>query len=219
MGATETVTTPERGPSADKTVKTISRRRRLIEDVAIIAVAVLVAMFVRAFVAQAYWIPSASMEPQLNINDRVVVSRLAYHLHAPNRGDIIVFKSPPGIEPPPTPASNPIQGALHDVGVALGFAQDQTVLIKRVIGLPGDRVQGMNGHVYIDGELLVEPYLPAGTYTSTFGPVVVAPGHLWVMGDNRGNSTDSRVFGTIPESSVVGRAIWKVWPVWSTSFL
>jgi signal peptidase I len=209
----------EAQPGEVRDARPVSGRRRLIEDSAILALAVVAAMLVRAFVAQAYWIPSGSMEPQLNINDRVVVSRLAYHLHPPRRGDIIVFQSPPGVEPPVIPASNPVQGALHDVGVALGFAQDQTVLIKRVIGLPGDRVQGMNGHVYINGELLVEPYLPRGTDTSTFGPVTVAPDHLWVMGDNRGDSTDSRVFGAIPESSVVGRAIWKVWPVWATSFL
>jgi signal peptidase I len=199
--------------------KTITRRRRLFEDGAIMALAIAVAILVRAFVAQAYWIPSASMEPQLMINDRVVVSRLAYHLHAPHRGDIIVFKSPPGVEPPPTKPANSVEATMHDVGVALGFAQDQTVLIKRVIGLPGDTVQGRNGHVYIDGRLLIEPYLPKGTYTSSFGPVHIKPGHLWVMGDNRTDSTDSRVFGQIPESSIVGRAIWKVWPAWDTCFL
>ena len=203
----------------DKPEKTLSRRRRLIEDAGIIGLAIVVAIFVRAYIAQAYWIPSASMEPQLNINDRVVVSRLAYHLHAPNRGDIVVFKAPPGVEPLPQPASNVVQGALHDVGVALGFAQDQTVLIKRVIGLPGETLQGKNGHIYINSERLVEPYLPKGTYTSNFGPVTIQPGQLWVMGDNRNNSTDSRSFGPIPESSVVGRAIWKVWPAWETSFL
>jgi signal peptidase I len=178
-----------------------------------------VAVLVRALVAQAYWIPSASMEPQLHINDRVVVSRLAYHLHPVRRGDIVVFKSPPGVEAPPGRPSNPVARAFRDVGVALGFAQDQTVLIKRVIGLPGDRVTASGGRVYIDGELLVEPYLPRGTYTSSFGPVTIASGHLWVMGDNRGNSEDSRFFGPIPGNAVVGRAIWKVWPPWRLSFL
>jgi signal peptidase I len=180
---------------------------------------VAVAILVRAFVAQAYWIPSASMEPQLHINDRVVVSRLAYHLHPVRRGDIVVFRSPPGVEPPSSPPSNPISRALHDTGVALGFAQDQTVLIKRAIGLPGDRIQATGGDVYVNGERLVEPYLPKGTFTSNFGPLTVPPGHVWVMGDNRTDSLDSRVFGPISVKTIVGRAIWKVWPPWGASFL
>ena len=194
-------------------------RRRLVEDGFIIALAVVIAVVVRAFVAQAYWIPSASMEPQLQINDRVVVSRLAFHLHPPHRGDIVVFKAPPGIEPPPAAPSNPVSRGLHDVGVALGFAQDQTVLIKRVIGLPGDRVAGRDGHIYIDGYRLVEPYLPKGTFTSTFGPVTVPAGDVFVMGDNRTNSLDSRAFGPVPQRTIIGRAIWKVWPPWRPSFL
>lgn len=179
----------------------------------------LVAVLVRGFVAQAYWIPSASMVPQLRINDRVVVSRLAYHLHDVHRGDIVVFKSPPGVEKAPQVPSNPVARAFHDAGVALGFAQDQTVLIKRVIGLPGDRIAARGGHVYVDGQRLVEPYLSADVATSSFGPLVVPPGHIWVMGDNRGDSLDSRVFGPIPEKNVVGRAVWKVWPPWRPSFL
>lgn len=203
--------------------------RRLIEDGAIIALAIGVAVLVRAFVAQAYWIPSASMEPQLHVNDRVVVSRLAYHLHPPRRGDIVVFNSPPGVEPPNAEPSNPLSRAFHDVGVALGFAQDQTVLIKRVIGLPGETLDIHGGHVYINGDLLVEPYLPKGVEScapdtqppncGSFGPTVVPAGHVFVMGDNRGDSEDSRFFGAIPESSIIGRAIWKVWPPWATSFL
>lgn len=189
------------------------------EDGGIIALAIVIAILVRAFVAQAYWIPSASMEPQLHINDRVVVSRLAFDLHPVHRGDIVVFKSPPGVEPPTSPPSNPVARIFRDAGVALGFAQDQTVLIKRVIGLPGDLVSATGGHVYIDGELLREPYLPKGTFTSSFDPVLVPPGHVWVMGDNRGDSLDSRVFGAIPIHTVVGRAIWKVWPPWRASFL
>jgi signal peptidase I len=215
---------PSSSPTVDR-----RRRRRIIEDGAIVVLAVAVAVLVRAFVAQAYWIPSASMEPQLKINDRVVVSRLAYRLHPPHRGDIVVFKSPPGIEPPPASPSNPVARILNDAGVALGFAQDQTVLIKRVIGLPGETVAARHGRVYIDGELLIEPYLPKGTETcgpgsggsvcSPFGPVTVPGGDVFVMGDNRGDSLDGRVFGPIPIRNIVGRAIWKVWPPWRTSFL
>jgi signal peptidase I len=201
------------------------RSRRLGEDAVIVAVAVGLAVLVRAFVAQAYWIPSGSMIPQLEVNDRVIVSRLAYHLHPVHRGDIIVFKSPPHVEPPVRAPSNPISRVLHDAGVALGFAQDQTVLIKRVIGLPGETVSASGGRVYIDGRLLVEPYLPAGTYTggidgaASFAPVRVPPGKVFVMGDNRENSEDSRFFGPIPESTIIGRAIWRVWPIWRPAFL
>jgi signal peptidase I len=178
-----------------------------------------VAVIVRTFIAQAYWIPSGSMVPQLNVNDRVVVSRLSYHLHPVHRGDIVVFKSPPGVEPAPHLPSNPLLRAFRDLGVGLGFAQDQTVLIKRVVGLPGEQVQGRDGHVFINGYLLVEPYLPKGTYTSSFGPLVVPKGHVFVMGDNRGNSLDSRYFGPIPERNIVGRALWRIWPPWRPSFL
>lgn len=207
------------GGGTEKQTPARGWKRRLGEDSLILVLAVVVAILVRTFVAQAYWIPSGSMIPQLQINDRVVVSRLAYDLHRVHRGDIVVFKSPPGIEPPVAQPSNILARGVHDIGVALGFAQDQTVLIKRVIGLPGNRIEGRNGHVYINGELLVEPYLPKGTVTSTFGPITVPPGHVFVMGDNRGDSLDSRVFGPIPESSIIGRAIWKVWPVWDASFL
>jgi len=196
-----------------------SRRRRLLGDVLVVAAAVAVAILVRTFVAQAYWIPSASMVPQLEVNDRVVVTRLAYDLHAPRRGDIVVFKSPPGVEPPPKIPSDPLLRGLRDIGVALGFAQDQTVLIKRVIGLPGEEIEARGGHVYIDGDLLVEPYLPKGTYTSSFGPLVVPKGDVFVMGDNRGDSLDSRYFGPIPERTIVGRAGWRIWPFWRASFL
>lgn len=194
-------------------------RRRLAEDGVLVVLALVAAILIRTFVAQAYFIPSASMEPQLHINDRVVVSRLAYHLHPPHRGDIVVFDAPPGVEPPESKPTNPVAAAAHDLGVALGVSQDQSVLIKRVVGLPGDTVMGRGGRVYINGDLLIEPYLPKGTYTSDFGPVIVPKGDVWVMGDNRTDSEDSRVFGPIPEKTIVGRAVWKVWPVWRASFL
>lgn len=196
-----------------------SRRRRLTGDGLVVVLAIAVAVLVRAFVAQVYWIPSASMVPQLRVDDRVVVSRLAYHLHPVHRGDIVVFDSPPGIEAGSGAPSDPVARAIHDVGVALGFAPDQTVLIKRVIGLPGDRISARGGRVYVDGERLDEPYLPRGTFTSSFGPVTVSAGQVWVMGDNRSDSEDSRVFGAVPMATIVGRAVWKVWRLWRASFL
>ena len=210
---------PEPAAAAADSVSSLARRKRLIEDGALVVVAIIAAILVRSFVAQAYYIPSASMEPQLHIDDRVVVSRLAYDLHGIHRGDIVVFQSPPGVEPPNSVPNDPLVRVLRDVGVALGFTQDHTVLIKRVIGLPGDTVEGKDGRVYVNGDLLVEPYLPKGTFTSTFSPVKIPAGHLWVMGDNRGDSEDSRYFGPIPAHSIVGRAVWRVWPPWRPAFL
>jgi signal peptidase I len=159
------------------------------------------------------------MVPQLQVNDRVIVSRLAYHLHPVNRGDIVVFKAPPGIGSNAPHSSNPFGRMLRSVGVALGLTEDQTVLIKRVIALPGEMVSASGGTVYINGDLLIEPYLPKGTVTSSFGPLRVPLGSVWVMGDNRTNSEDSRIFGAIRKSSIIGRAIWRVWPPWRAAFL
>ncbi|MDQ6839927.1 MAG: signal peptidase I [Actinomycetota bacterium] len=195
-----------------------SPRRYLAEGVGLVVLAIIVAVVVRTFVLQAYYIPSASMVPQLRVNDRVVVSRLAFDLHRPHRGDIVVFPAPPG-EAPLLSRRGLASRLIHDVGAGVGLSTDQTVLIKRVIGLPGETVQGQGGRVYINGRLLIEPYLPKTTATSTFGPERVPPGMAWVMGDNRGNSSDSRVFGAIPEHTIVGRAVWKIWPPQRASFL
>ncbi|HLI24954.1 MAG TPA: signal peptidase I, partial [Acidimicrobiales bacterium] len=149
------------------------RRAPLSESALAVAVAVAVAVLVKAFVAQAFYIPSASMEPQLDVHDRVVVSRLAYDLHSPRRGDIVVFEAPAGVEKEPTIPTNPVLRVLHGAAVAIGLASARTDLIKRVIALPGETVAGRHGHVYIDGRVLMEPYLPPGTLTSDFGPVQV----------------------------------------------
>jgi signal peptidase I len=196
-----------------------SRSWRLVELPLLFVAAALIAIIVNTFVAQAFYIPSASMVPQLRVNDRVVVSKLAYRLHSPRRGDIVVFSAPPAEQGIAGSRGNPIGRALQGLGRAFGVAESKTELIKRVIGLPGDSVEGRNGVVYINGQRLDEPYLPAGTETSSFGPVVVPAGDLWVMGDNRSDSSDSRVFGPIPRSTVVGRAIWRVWPWDHLSFL
>ena len=187
----------------------------------LIGLAVLIAFLVKTFVAQAFYIPSGSMIPQLNIGDRVVVSKVSYDLHDPNRGDIIVFDAPPGA--PGVQAKSKSTGAgrvIRNIFESVGVLQPSTEeYIKRVIGLPGETVQGKDGHVFINGRELVEPYLPAGTTTSDFNPIVVPKGGLWVMGDNRSNSSDSRVFGAIRRNTVVGRAILRVWPFSRAAFL
>ncbi|MDP8937636.1 MAG: signal peptidase I [Actinomycetota bacterium] len=187
------------------------------ETAVLIGTAIVIAFLVKTFVAQAFYIPSGSMLPQLQINDRVVVSKLAYRLHDPRRGDIVVFDEPG--RRPTDDASLPrkvVRGLLQSVGLA---APSTDEYIKRVVALPGERVEGKGGHVYVNGRRVVEPYLPAGRTTDDFPSRVVEDGRLWVMGDNRANSSDSRTFGTIPESDVVGRAVVRLWPLSTSAFL
>ena len=158
--------------------------------------AVVIAVLLRAFVAQAFRIPSASMEPQLRNGDRIFVNKLSYRLHEIHRGDVVVFERPACAVPDPK---------IKD-------------LVKRVIGLPGDTVEGKDGGVYVNGNRLSEDYLPTGQTTSDFALVTVPAGRLWLMGDNRENSQDSRVLcgngpTFIDEDTVVGRAFIKVFPL------
>lgn len=196
------------------------RRRSPVTEVpALVVAALLIAFLVKTFVAQAFYIPSGSMIPTLEVGDRVVVSRVAYHLHPPRRGDVVVFVAPAS-EVPRTPdhSSWPVRVA-RDFVQTVGLAQpSDTDFIKRVIGLPGETVEGRGGHIYVDGEELVEPYL-TGLSLPDFAPYTVPPDHLWVMGDNRDHSSDSRVFKAIPESSIIGRAIARVWPPGRVGFL
>jgi signal peptidase I len=165
--------------------------RNVIEWVAIIAAALLVAVVIKTFLFQAFYIPSESMEPTLKPGDRVLVNKLSYDLHSIHRGDIVVFKRPPSEASDPT---------IKD-------------LIKRVIGLPGETIEARDGQVYINGQPLKESYLPAGTVTTNLPQQKIGPGQYFVMGDNRGNSKDSRYIGTIPGSLIVGRAFIRVWPL------
>jgi signal peptidase I len=188
------------------------------ETAVLVVTALVIAVVVKAFVAQAFYIPSGSMLPQLRVNDRVVVSKLAYRLHDPRRGDIVVFDAPGGggdDDGAPLPTR-----VLRSIAQSLGLAAPSTdEYIKRVVALPGERVEANGGKVLVEGLELVEPYLPAGTATADFPAVVVPPGTVFVLGDNRGNSADSRIFGPVPESTVVGRAIARVWPPAQASFL
>ncbi len=164
--------------------------RSLIEWALVIGGALVVALIIQATLFQAFFIPSESMQSTLVEGDRVLVNKLTDSAGEVSRGDVVVFGRPPN-EPP----------------------SDIEDLIKRVVGLPGDTVEGRDGIVYIDGAPLDEGYLDDGTITSEFGPVVVPDGHLFVMGDNRGNSRDSRFFGPIDGDLLVGRAMVIVWPL------
>ena len=194
--------------------------RALRELPVLLVIAGVIAFVVRTFVAQAFYIPSGSMLPQLQLLDRVVVSKLAYRLHDPRRGDIVVFDNPRPTEAEKKDDDNVAVRFVRGIGEAVGVVQPSTdEFIKRVIALPGDTVEGRNKHVYVNGRLLREPYLPRDVETNDFAPVTIPKGQLWVMGDNRGNSSDSRVFGPIRDSKVVGRAIIRVWPFSHASFL
>jgi signal peptidase I len=169
-----------------------SATRNTLEWVAVIVGAVVVALLIKTFVVQAFRIPSDSMVPTLIQGDRVLVNKLSYDAHDLNRGDVIVFERPPGLPAGPNEPED---------------------LIKRVIGLPGDELQTRDGELYVNDRLLQEPYLPEGT--TNFGidaPLTVPEGQVFVMGDNRTDSTDSRVFGAIDADSVVGRAFMVMWP-------
>jgi signal peptidase I len=142
--------------------------------------------FVRPFVMEAFWIPSGSMIPTLEIGDRVLVNKFIYRFTEPKRGDIVVFTS----------VDNPKED-----------------LIKRFIGLPGEKIAVRGGKLFLNGEPQKEPYtnkkLPDRSF---FARITVPKGHVFVMGDNRGNSADSRVFGPLPKKNIEGEAFLRFWP-------
>ena len=147
--------------------------------------AVLIAVLINIFLAQATQVHGQSMEPTLHSDQRLVVEKVSYHFHGPRRGDIVVLESP---------------------------QQSSELLIKRVIGLPGETVEIRQGWVYINGQELDEPYLERST-GGNWRPIIVPPLHVFVLGDNRSFSNDSRAFGMAPIENIVGRAWVSYWPL------
>ena len=193
------------------------------ELLTIVVAAAVLTLLVKAFLVQVYRIPSASMENTLQIGDRVLVNKVVYHLRGIDRGDVIVFSGQDSWGPDaPPPPSNPVVRVFDDVLSGLGLHSDQTYYIKRVIGLPGDHVVccDAQGRITVNGVALNESqYVYPGEQPSTIKFNVVVPaGHVWVMGDHRGDSEDSRYHpddpggGAIPQSQVVGRAFFIIWP-------
>jgi signal peptidase I len=192
------------------------------ELLTIVLAAAVLTLLVKAFVVQVYRIPSASMENTLQIGDRVLVNKVVYHFRGIARGDIVVFSGQDSWGPDaPPPSSDPVVRFFGDVLSGVGLQSNQTYYIKRVIGLPGDHVACCtDGKVTVNGVPLSEnSYLFPGNPPSTLRfSEVVPPGHLWVMGDHRGDSDDSRYHpgdpggGAIPENQVVGRAFLIIWP-------
>jgi signal peptidase I len=217
------MTNDQRDPGAPG--KRRSSWRRL---AAIVLVAIILMLLVKAFVVQVYRIPSSSMEDTLLTGDRVLVSKLVYHFRGIGRGDIVVFSgrgswgSMSGT-PDPAPPRNPFLRVADDLIADAGIYSTQTYYIKRVIGLPGDHVVCCtDGKITVNGIPLDErSYLfPGASPSTTEFSITVPPGRIWVMGDNRAISDDSRghmasapEYGTIPESQVVGRAFLIMWPL------
>jgi signal peptidase I len=176
------------------------------ETVVVVVVALVAALLLRTFVVQTFFIPSGSMEPTLQIGDRILVNKLSYHLHGVDRGDIVVFRRPADENCGGPPVAD---------------------LVKRVIGLPGETISlstSPKGYVKIDGKRLDETWLPSSaqgtTYPGPAGPAyslakpyVIPPNDYFVMGDNRTDSCDSRYWGPISRSLIVGKVDLRVWPI------
>ena len=175
----------------------------------LIVVALVVAILIKTFLVQAFFIPSASMHETLIEGDRVMVNKLSYRFGSPSRGDVIVFDSP---LQPDSEGESILSSLIRHVAESLGLSSPDDALIKRVVAVGGETIEIRQNQVFIDGAPIDEPYLNAGTRMGAFGPVTVPEGHLFVMGDNRNQSQDSRRFGTISESEVIGRAFVTVWP-------
>lgn len=143
-----------------------------------------------------YYIPSESMLPTLAVNDRIVSDRAVYRTTAPDRGDIVIFR-------PPAQLTEMLQGTLR--------LDDNTVFVKRVVGLPGEVLEVKQGKVYINHQPLAEPYLDAPP-DYTWGPITIPPDTFVVFGDNRNNAFDSHFWGVVPRDHLLGKVVWRYWP-------
>lgn len=192
-----------------------TRRRRSswIELPLIIGVALLLALAIQALLVKPFRIPSESMVPTLEVGQRVLVDRVSFRFSDPDRGDVVVFKPPAG-------ASMGMEcGVEHPGDQACPEPTDgesEENYIKRVVGVPGDRLKVIDGIVYIDGEPLDEPYIRPDQSCQICNlpqEITIPPDHFFMMGDNRGSSQDSRVWGPVPEDSVIGNAFFTYWPL------
>lgn len=183
MNADEIVPGAIPPPPADSWRRSL--RALLVELLSTFVPAILIALLIHAFLAQSTIVYGQSMEPNLRSDQRLMVEKISYRLHGPRRGDIVVLADPTG---------GPIP------------------LIKRVVGLSGERITVSHGRVYVDGILLDEPYLTQVTQGEGRS-WVVPPMQVFVLGDNRGNSKDSRFFGTVPLDTVLGHAVFRFWPM------
>ena len=182
----------EDAPEASRPRRRRSTRSWIIEWGAIIVVAVLVAFVVRTYIVQTFYIPSGSMEPTLQVGDRILVSKLSTEFGSVHIGDILVFKRPP---------------KENCGGAPVPF------LVKRVIGLPGDHLTSKGNTIYVNGKLLEQTWSYYNPVSPAIGNVVVPKNTYFMMGDNHGDSCDSRYWGPLPANLVVGKAVLRIWPL------
>jgi signal peptidase I len=212
---------PHRQTVGDQVATESSRPKRVVADLRVLGIWILIVIVLKALLLEAFYIPSRSMEPTLGVGDRVLVEKLSYRLGGPARGDVVVFERHSNAGTPTAGEDSPfwedIVNVLRDlVGFSTTNSQDY---IKRVIAVGGDTVEGRNGMVLVNGDPIREPYLAEEIETTTFGPISVSEGMIFVMGDNRNASTDSRILGPVPVGSVIGHAFMVVWPATDLSTL
>jgi signal peptidase I len=174
------------------------QRRVVIEWGVILIIAVLASFLVRVYAVQTFFIPSGSMEPTLHVGDRILVNKLSVRFGTINVGDIIVFKAPP--------TEHCADGSYSD-------------LVKRVIGLPGQTITSKGNTVYVNGKPLKEPWKYWPDLNPAIKKLKVPANNYYVMGDNRANSCDSRFWGTVPRSDIIGKAFFRMWPLSRVGFL
>lgn len=175
------------------------RTRSILEWLAVVIVAVVVSLLIRTYVFQTFSIPSGSMEPTLQIGDRIVVSKLSVEFGTIHIGDILVFRAPPKVR--------------------TECGDDVADLVKRVIGLPGDHLTSRGNTIYVNGTALKQPWSHSEPLGKAIGNVVVPKNHYFMMGDNEADSCDSRFWGTIPHSAIIGKAFIRIWPLSRFGFL
>jgi signal peptidase I len=156
-----------------------------------------VSFLLRTFAFQTFFIPSGSMEPTLQIGDRIIVNKLSVTFGTINIGDVVVFKAPP----------------------AENCGETVTDLVKRVIGLPGDHLTSKGNTIYVNGTALKEKWTHTEPLGQPIGHVTVAPNHYFMMGDNHSDSCDSRMWGTVPRSDIIGKAFVRIWPLSRIGFI
>ena len=186
----------------------------LIELVTIVAVALGLALLIQAFLVKPFRIPSESMVPTLQVTQRVLVDRVSFRFTEPHRGDIVVFKPPAGADTGPDAYGvEPLPG---DMACPRPTTErSETNFIKRVVAEPGDRLKVLEGRVYLNGELQDEPFIrPDADCVICNLPreITIPAGHFFMMGDNRGQSADSREWGPVPKDWIIGNAFFTYWP-------
>ena len=202
----------------------MSRKGSVLREFPILViVALAVSLVIKSFLVQFFYIPSGSMENTLQINDRVAVNKIPFISNSINRGDVVVFRDPSNWLPEPyVDNQNKVIAKIKDGLVLVGVLPNpaKQYLVKRVIGIAGDNVVGKDGIVTINGKKTTEPYIFAGNRASELDFNVTVPeGKIWVMGDHRGASADSRYHqddvnnGFVPESKVTGRVLGIIWPI------